>query len=101
MRLRNTLILALLLLGLGAYLYFVESKQIAEEAKKTKLVDFNPDDVTALTLTYPDREIVLEKSDGVWRLTKPVQTAADDITVKNLLRAIADAEVKKTLDEPP
>jgi len=101
MRFRNTLILALLLLGLGAYLYFVESKQIAEEAKKTKLVDFNPDDVTALTLTYPDREIALEKSDGAWRLSKPLQTAADDITVKNLLRAIADAEVKKTIDEPP
>jgi hypothetical protein len=101
MRFRNTLILALLLLGLGAYLYFVESKQIAEEAKKTKLVDFNPDDVTALTLTYPDREIALEKSDGAWRLSKPLQTAADDITVKNLLRAVADAEVKKTIDEPP
>jgi hypothetical protein len=101
MRFRNTLILALLLLGLGAYLYFVESKQIAEEAKKAKLVDFNPDDVTALTLTYPDREIALEKSAGAWRLSKPLQTAADDITVKNLLRAVADAELKKTIDEPP
>jgi hypothetical protein len=101
MRLRNTLILALLLIGLGAYLYFVESKQIAEEAKKEKLVELNPDDVTAVTLVYPDREIALEKSDGVWRLTKPVQAPADDITVKNLIRAISDAEVKKTIDDPP
>src|SRR5262245_59563037 len=101
MLLRNTLILALLLIGLGAYLYFVESKQIAEEGKKTKLVDFNVDDVTAVTLVYSDREIALEKSDGVWRLTKPMQALADDITVKNLLRAIADAEVKKTIDDPP
>ena len=29
------------------------------------------------------------------------QAAADDVTVKNLMRAIADAEVKKTIDEPP
>ena len=101
MRLRNTLILALLLLGLGAYLYFVESKQMAEEAKKQKLVELSPDDVTGITLIYPDREIVLEKGDGGWRLTKPVAAAADDITVKNLIHAIADAEVKKTIEDVP
>ena len=101
MRLRNTLILALLLIGLGAYLYFVESKKIAEEAKKEKLVDINADDVTAVTLVYPDREIALEKTEAGWRLTKPVEAAADDNTVKNLVRAVADAEVKKTIDEPP
>jgi len=101
MRLRNTLILALLLIGLGAYLYFVESKQIEKEAKKEKLVDLDADDVTAITLTYPDREIALSKTDAGWRMTKPVDAAADDITVKNLIRAIADAEVKKTIDEPP
>jgi hypothetical protein len=101
MRLRNTLILALLLIGLGAYLYFVESKQIAQEAKKQKLVELNADDVTGVTLIYPDREIALEKGDGGWRMTKPVAAAADDITVKNLIHAIADAEVKKTIDEVP
>src|SRR5262245_26521203 len=101
MRLRYTLILALLLIGLGAYLYFVESKQIAEEGKKEKLVTVDADDVTAVTLVYPDREIALEKSDGVWRMTKPVQAPADDITVKNLIRAVSDAEVTKTIDPPP
>ena len=34
-------------------------------------------------------------------MTKPVDAAADELTVKNLLRAIADAEVKKTIDDPP
>ena len=101
MRPRNTLILALLLVGLGAYLYFVESKRIAEEDKKEKLVELNADDVSGLTLTYPDREIALAKTDTGWRLTKPVDAPADDITVKNLIHAIADAEVKKTIDPPP
>ena len=98
MRLRNTLILALLLIGLGAYLYFVESKQIAEEGKKEKLLDVSADDVTAVSLVYPDREIALEKTDGGWRMTKPVAAAADDSTVKNLVRAVADADVKKTIE---
>ena len=101
MRFRNTLILALLLIALGAYLYFVESKQIAQEGKKEKLVEINGDEVSAISLIYPDREIDLEKGDGGWRVTKPVSAPADDITVKNLLHAIADAEVSKTLDTPP
>ncbi|MEO8602156.1 MAG: DUF4340 domain-containing protein [bacterium] len=101
MRLRNTAVLALLLLALGAYLYFVESKHIAVDDKKEKILDVVADDVTAVTLTYPDREIDLEKRDGVWHMTKPVDAVADDVTVKNLLRAIAEAEVKKTIDDPP
>lgn len=102
MRLRSTLLLAAILAGLLAYLYFVESKQVAEdEEKKATLVEVKADDVTALTLTYGDREIALELRDGAWRMTKPVDTAADDMAVKNLLRAIAEADVKKTIDDPP
>lgn len=101
MRARYTILLALILVGLGAYLYFVESKQEAESEKKQTLVDLKPDDVTGVTLTYGDREIVLEQRDGTWRMLKPIEAAADDVAVKNLVRAIADAEVKKTIDDPP
>jgi hypothetical protein len=34
-------------------------------------------------------------------MTKPVDAAADALAVKNLVRAIAEAEVKKTIDDPP
>jgi hypothetical protein len=101
MRFRSTLLLALVLIGLGAYVYFVESKQIAEENKKEKVLAVDAADVTGVTLTYGDREIVLSKSDAGWRVTKPVDAPADEITVKNLINAIADAESKKTIDDPP
>jgi hypothetical protein len=102
MRPRSTLLLAAVFAGLIAYLYFVESKQVAEdEAKSKTLIEVKADDVTALALTYGDREIALERQDGTWRMTKPVASAADEMAVKNLLRAIAEAEVKKTIDDPP
>ncbi|MGH7291496.1 MAG: DUF4340 domain-containing protein, partial [Myxococcota bacterium] len=90
-----------MLIALGAYLYFVESKQIADEAQKPTLVDVAPADVTGVTLTYPDREIVLTRGDQGWRMTKPIEALADEVTVTNLVRAIAEAEVKKTIDDPP
>jgi hypothetical protein len=101
MRPRYTALLALILVGLGAYLYFVESKQAPEEDKKQTLLAVKTDDVNGLTLTYGDREIALEQRDGTWRMTKPVDAAADELAVKNLVRAIAEAEVKKTIDDPP
>lgn len=102
MRARYTVILALLLVALGAYLYFVESKRIAAEGKKDRVLTLVPEDATRITLTYPDdSEVVLELREGSWRLTKPVDAVADDITVKDLLRTIADTEVVKTIDDPP
>jgi len=61
-------------------------------------LDFKPDDVTAVSLVYSDHEIVLKKSGEDWRLAKPLDAAADSTTVKNLINAIAEAEVKKTFD---
>src|SRR6185369_9267356 len=57
------------------------------------------DDVTGMTLTYPDRAVALEKSpEGRWRITQPIEADADDATIKNMLTSIADAKVTRTLD---
>lgn len=99
MRFRSTLVLLLLLVGLGAYVYWVEVPKSEEEAKKKTLFEFKADDVTEVSLVYADSEIVLKKAGEDWRLIKPLDTAADATTVKNLINAIAEAEVKKTFDD--
>jgi hypothetical protein len=94
-------ILFLLVAGLGAYLYWVEVPKARQEATKAKLVTATPDDITAVTLVFPDREIGLRKDNGAWRLTKPIEGPADDTAVQALIRAITDAEIQKSLDEAP
>jgi hypothetical protein len=101
MRPRYTLLLAAILAGLIAYLYFSGFAETPESEKKKLLLDVHTEDVTGLTLTYGDHAIDLALHDGAWRLTKPVDAPADDLAVKNLVRAIAEAEVKKTIDDPP
>ncbi|HVN88137.1 MAG TPA: DUF4340 domain-containing protein [Candidatus Binatia bacterium] len=100
MRFRSTLIFLIVALGLGAYVYFVEFKKAAEESKKKTLFQFTADDVTDVTLTYDDRQIAAHKGDSGWRLTKPIDTAADDTAMRNLVNAIAECEVKKDLENP-
>jgi hypothetical protein len=99
MRFRTTLVLILLLLGLGAYVYWIEMPKAEQEAKKKTLFEFKADDATEVSLAYSDHEIVLKKSGDDWRLTKPMDVAADQTAAKNLVSAIADCEVKKSLDE--
>jgi hypothetical protein len=102
MNLRNSLVMLAVLLALGGYVYFVEVPREKKAAEEKKLLTFDKEAVTELTLTYPDRVLTLKKTDtGKWRITQPVEADADETTVKNLLNAVADAEVKRTLDEVP
>jgi len=99
MRFRTTLLLIVLLLGLGGYVYWVEYPQAQEEAKKKTLFDVKGDDVQEVSLVYADREIALKKSGEDWRITKPLDVAADATAAKNLANAIAECEVKKELTD--
>jgi hypothetical protein len=101
MRFRSTLVLAVVFLVLGVYLYFVEFRRAAEEGAKETLFDFEVDEVQSVTLAYPDRTITVRRQDGKWKLTAPIEAAADDTVVDNLLNAVANCEVKKSLDDPP
>jgi len=90
------------LLALGAYVYFVEFAQEKAEAEQKKLFTFDKETVTEVALTYPDRALHLKKDAvGKWYLTQPLEVEADDDTVNNLVNAIGDAEIKRTLDETP
>lgn len=99
MRFRTTLLLLLVVAGLGAYVYWVEYPKSQQEAKKKTLFEFAAGDVTAVTLTYADREIALQRQGDTWRLTKPSDLAADTTTANNLVNAIAECEVVKEVAE--
>ena len=98
MRFRNTFALAALFLVLGGYLYFVEKPRHEQEGEQKKLVRFKTDEASEVTLTYPDKQIVLKKTAAGWHIQKPIDVDADQTAVSNLVHAVADAEVKRTLE---
>ena len=86
------------LLGLGAYVYFVELPKAKQDAEKPTVLTFEKEAVDTLTLTYPEREISLQQTAaGEWNLTVPVQAKADDATVNNMLTTLGDEEVTRSL----
>lgn len=100
MRFRYTLILGLLCAALGAYLLFADPEPAGEEEKREKLFDLAGEDITAVTLTYPDRKLAVEKRDGKWQLTEPMPAPGDQVMVQNMVNAIANFEVTKRLEDP-
>lgn len=98
MRIRNTIIVLVLLAVVGGYAYYA-SKQPAEQ--KNKLFKIKSEDITTITLKYPGREIELAKEAGKWMLVKPITAEADETAANNIARAVADCEVKRTLEEVP
>src|SRR5687768_2245474 len=57
---RNTAAIAILFVALGGYLYFFESGKIAEEGEaETLFPEVEAAEVNGVTLTYPDKEIVV------------------------------------------
>ena len=87
------------LLGLGAYIYFVEFAKQEEAEQAKKLLQFDLEAVTHVALVYPDRELELKKDDEKWRITKPISVAADTPSVEALVKAVNSAEVSRTLEE--
>jgi len=50
------------LLGLGAYVYFIELPKAKQEAEKPTVLTFEKEAVDTLTLTYPERETRLQQT---------------------------------------
>jgi Domain of unknown function (DUF4340) len=101
---RNTLIVLLIALGLGAYVYFYEMKsgkeRDAEETSKPAFT-FKSEEVTALNLTSNNQTITLENTGKDWMITQPVKTDADQTAVEALLSSVAGATIDRSLVMTP
>lgn len=101
MRLRNTLLLAIVFILLGAYVYLFEFQKGPKE-KTQRLLNFKEEEAESLILNYPQQEIRLQKEpSGRWKITRPLETAADESTIGTILAALSTNEVKRTFEEKP
>ncbi|HEX7180630.1 MAG TPA: DUF4340 domain-containing protein [Thermoanaerobaculia bacterium] len=124
MRPRTLLVLLVLVLGLGAFIWFYErdlpsSDERAEQAKKVLAVE--KDEVQGVTIEAASGRVVLERVEGPkeekekkeeagveevlgppeseWRIVQPMAARADTFAVDGLLDALTTLEKTRTLDE--
>lgn len=96
MKFRNTLILLILLVALGAYVYFVEVRkyQKTETAKKEskKIFSLVQDSLQQLTFRNTNGSFTLKKIQGQWKIVEPLYTEADESIVKSMLSTLLNSE---------
>lgn len=87
MKLKNTLILLLVAGAIYAFIYFFESKQPTSQeatAKAGRVVTFDRDKITGITIKSTDIKIDLHKKDGSWYIDAPIKDRADSMAISQL-----------------
>jgi hypothetical protein len=100
---RSFLVLVIVALGLGAYLYFVESKRDpAETDKKDKVFTVEADKIDELSVTSESGErTVLKKTGTTWQIVEPVTAETDGAAVSGLTSNLATLDLQRVIDENP
>jgi hypothetical protein len=102
---RPLLVLVVVALGLGAYIYFVESKRAVgdETAKKDKVFSVETGKITEIDVHPPAGGAVttLRKNGTDWQIVSPVTAPADQGAASSLASTLETLEVQKTLDDNP
>jgi len=98
---RSTVILLLVAVALGAFVYFYEIKggkkrEEAEESAK-QIFQFKPEDIAQIALNRAGETSAFEKRGDAWVMTQPLSTKADESTLDAIARNVATSQVERKL----
>lgn len=103
MQTRNTLVMAIVLVSISAFVYFYEIRGRADreeaEEQASLLLHFESEDVTGLSITTDDGTVSATKTDGTWRITEPVATSADSTAIQTIVDNVSKASHQRLVVE--
>ena len=102
--LKSTIALLAVLIGLVAYIYFVDSKKPASGAPETKTKAFtvDADQIEEIHIKPASGDASrVQKTNGTWQLVEPEKADADQGQVSNAATSLATLEVNRVVDENP
>ncbi|MBS0182513.1 MAG: DUF4340 domain-containing protein [Nitrospira sp.] len=99
-----TLLLLVILAGLGSYLYLVElpaeQREEKQENAQKQILPFPETAITGLSITTARGPIQFKLVEpGKWSIVAPLQTDADNREVQALIRALVTGAVTRTVEE--
>jgi len=101
--LRSFLLLLVVGLGLGGYVYFVESKRDPSDTdKKAKAFTVEADKIDEITVKPESgQQTTLRKSGTAWQIAQPEAAEPDGAEVSSLTTNLSTLEVQSVVDENP
>jgi hypothetical protein len=71
------------------------------ELRETRLFDVDRDKLAKISLAWAGGAATLEMKSGAWRLSAPLDDAADDVAVQALISDVVALRADAFLDDPP
>jgi hypothetical protein len=103
--LRSTIALLVVLVGLGAYIYFVTWKKAPDDTGKKQdkvFASLQSDKIDSVKIKSDKGETTtLSKADGAWQITAPVAAKADESAVTGITGNLSSIEIVRIIDENP
>jgi Domain of unknown function (DUF4340) len=103
--LRSTIALLVVLIGLGAYIYFVTWKTTSETStsKQEKVfAGVAADKIEEMKVKSDKGDLTaLKKENGNWQLVSPIGTRADESEASGIAHALGQLEIVRVIDENP
>ena len=98
--------MALVLVGLGLYLYAIELPQKEshdqQDTVDKKVLLFDQETLSGLTIKTDRHELVFARTpEKGWMMTVPLSTEADQREVQNLIRALVTGTVTRVVEDHP
>jgi len=102
-KLRNTILMAIVLVVLAGFVYFYEirGREAREETERIEglLLAFDADSVEGLTLETGEGLVEITRGEEGWRIAQPYALEADDAAVDSLVRQLGSAQQERMVVE--
>ncbi len=104
--LRSTIVLIVVLAGLGAYIYFYLSKQPEKSEsgppKQKVFASVTADKIDELKIKSSSGDVTtLKKTGDAWQITDPIQAKADSAEVSSITSNLSTVESQRVVEENP
>jgi hypothetical protein len=102
--LRSFVLLLVIALGLGGYVYFVESKRdpSSGDAREKVFAGTQADAIQEIAVKSEKGErTALKKTDGTWQIVEPAKAPSDSAEVSGITSNLSNLEMQSVIDEKP
>ncbi|MGH9732815.1 MAG: DUF4340 domain-containing protein, partial [Candidatus Acidiferrales bacterium] len=97
---KSTLIVVVVAIALGAFVYFYDSKHSVtpptDEASWKPAFAASADEITGLTLVSGTGKTVFAKQGNSWQITQPVPTRADQTSINGIVNDLSSAKIRRS-----
>ena len=99
--LKSTLALAVILIGLVGYIYYLNTRESeGDDARERAFAEVNAEEIEEIQIKSADGETSrAQKVDGAWKLVEPVDAAADESELTSITSSLASLDIQRVVEE--